>query len=482
MTTTTCPDMPPPALTFRQKVGYASGNAGKSVVWSTFEYFFLFFLTELWGVPPAQAGIIILAALLWDAVTDPLLGYIADRSHSRWGKYTPYLIFGAPACGVSFTLLFFDPGWEGSAMAGYALGVGLLFRTCYTVCDVPHNALLARISEGSRDASLLSGLRFFFSSAGALAVSLAAVALFGNSANETRAERFLICAFAAGFVYVITIWTAAFSTRALDRQLPDESAGVSVKRTLRSLCENRQFLLLLAIAFCQVATIPMFSKGVAFFAKDVVGDERWTSQALICLTLAQAAAMPLWIAVSARHEKRAALIAAYALFLCGACGFAVAGSHQSWGFLTILLIGVGVGGMNMLIWAMLPDVINYGQQRTGQRVEAAAVSIFLLALKSGVGLSAMLTGLMLSAAGYSGGETPSPASRAGLLVLMCGIPATGAAICAATASFYRVPHDQDQNRSQGQLHYSGPITATNSPALISMLTSSSATVSRSRAR
>lgn len=410
------------SLSWAGRAGYASGNLGKSVVWSTLDYFFLFFLTQIWGLTPGEAGFIIFLSLVWDGLSDPLFGYVADRTWTPLGKYGPYLIFGAPLCALSFILLFQDPGVRGVALMWSVLSTSLLFRTCYTICDVPHNALFSRISANPEDATSISGLRFFFSSLGALIVSFAiGWALAGINVEES-ASRVTTLAAIAGAIYVISIWLAWASTRRLDVALTNTARTTPLAASIRMTFGNSAMRLLLATAFVQAASLPAFAKGIVYFATFVRGDAAWAGEALIILTSAQALTQPAWIGVVRGMGKDRALRGAYLVIAVGLAVFALA-PGLPWIWLSV--IGAGFGGANMVLWSMLPDAISAGTTQDGVRVEAMPTGLFLLALKSGVGLSALLVGVGLSAIGLNAASPGDLAFGTDLAGLMITIPITG---------------------------------------------------------
>ncbi len=426
-------------LTLGGKIAYSSGNLGKSVVWSTLEYFFLFFMTEFWGVPPVQAGAIILLTLLWDGFCDPILGFLVERTHTRLGRYGPYLIFGPPACALSFVLLFIRPGWSPEAMVWYAVASGILFRTCYAICDVPHNALMARISANSRDASLISGLRYFFSAAGALLVSFAVTVLFAAN-SESQKSHFLQLAMVCGGIYAAALWLSWFAIRPMDRNYAEDAEPLRLRQAVKIIAANDQFLLLLLLALCQAASVPIFAKCIAYYAKYVVGDQSWTGLALMVFTSMQAISMVFWTIFVRRFDKRTALFVAYGLMAAGLGSFAAANLFGGSELFALTVVGVAVGGINMVIWALLPDVVSHGVAVTGRRIEALSTSLFLLVTKVGVGLSAAFTGLAFAAAGFVPSAPPPDRFAQALVAITCTLPLLGIVLCAAIAYRIRLRH------------------------------------------
>jgi GPH family glycoside/pentoside/hexuronide:cation symporter len=431
----------PQNLGLARKVGYASGNFGKSVVWSSIDYLLLYFLTDIWGIPASIAGLIILAGLLWDGITDPLVGYIADRTDSRAGKYGPFLVIGAPLCALSFTLLFLNPGLGPETIGWYALGTGLLFRTCYKICDVPHNALLARISTTSKDRSLISGLRFFFSSSGALCVAVAASFIFAIHDTQEQSGRFTWVSAFGGVAYFVTVYAAFASTRILDRTLPNKSKAFDLTSALSALWQNKQLCLLFSLALIQVITVPFFAKGVVYFAKYEINDETWIGPALMAMTIGQGISMPLWIWLSHIKDKHHALWLAYMLAAFSIFFFFVFGKQIGELRLSLIVsIGIAFGGMNMLIWAMLPDLVDYGEWQTGRRIEALSFGFFTLFLKCGLGVGTALFGSVLTSVGYKPNVSQDSIFSDSLMLLMCGAPIVGVLLCAALLSKYTVGH------------------------------------------
>lgn len=421
-------------LTHAGRIGYASGNLGKSALWSTLDYFFLFILTELWGLRPAEAGLIILVALVFDGLAAPIMGLIADRSTSQHGKYGPFLAIGAPLCALSFGFLLHRPPVEGQALFWAVLGASLLFRTCYTVCDVPHNALFARVSQGPKDARLISGLRFFFSSIGAVLVGLAAGWVFADPGAEERSARLVSFAVAAGIAYVGTLWWAWRATVAMDRRLPNTSANLSLAEAMRATFQSPALMVLFAIAFLQAMSLPIFAKCLAYFAAYVARDAAWVGPALVALTLAQAFALPLWVLATRRTSSMQALIGAYVFCILSLIAFAVtARGLDAWTFASLLLIGAGIGGANMALWALLPEAIASGQRPAEARVEALPTGFFLLAIKCGIGLGAGALGLALDLHGLEAAQPGDVAFAGHLIALMAFAPCVGLMAAAGLA-------------------------------------------------
>jgi GPH family glycoside/pentoside/hexuronide:cation symporter len=403
-------------------LGYASGNFGKNVLASTMDFFLLFILTERWGVSPAVAGLVVMVGLVWDGVCDPVLGALLDRAADRSAVYRRMLFVGAPVVGLFFAIFFVDPGWRGGAILAWAIGIVLLFRTAYSACDVAHNALMMRLTRAPGTATTVSGLRYIFSCLGALAVAHFAgifVAAPGVGSTDLVAVTCL-----AALAYVGTLWIAAAcaprSTRA--------PAATPSRASRGAILANRPLLVLLALGFVEALTLPVFARSFAYIGKGVFDDPGWTGTALTTLALAQLAALPAWMALAARIERRRTLTLALVTIALGLSVFAIQPRNMLTG---IALFGVGNAGLQMMLWVLLADAVDHGEARTGFRCEGLPVALLLLTLKIGGGLSGALLGHGLAAIGWTAGQPIGPRTQQDLLTMAWTPPLIGILACLA---------------------------------------------------
>lgn len=420
---------------FVEKTGYAFGNFGKSVVWSVFEFTFLFILTDLWGVPPTQAGLLMFIALAWDGLLDPLIGVLVDRTRTPWGRCGPYLLLGAPLCAGAFAGMFKISNGDGNIAFLSALVAVLAFRTCYTVCDVPHNALLSTLSRTDRDATLIASLRYIFSAAGAILVAASSRWVLALETKPLRLDAIHQLALVAGIVYVVALWTAWLASKRADTFRPAAHRLCGLGGEMALLLGNTRLLALLALTFVQTATIPIFVKGLPYFGAHVAGTSGWVSAALIVFSISQALSIPLWLALAYRYSRRLCLLLTYGLICVSILAFAVfAPASPAVRLPLVAIAGLGIGGASMFIWALLPNAISYGEQKLGRRIEALPTGLFLLVIKVSLGVGAGAMGLGLAAVGYNS-TAPSNAHLGGAIVtIMCAIPVFGAVICSGIAA------------------------------------------------
>ncbi|MGU3390819.1 MFS transporter [Sphingomonas sp. M1A8_2b] len=402
-------------------LGYASGNFGKNVLASTMDFFLLFILTERWGISPEAAGLVVMIGLVWDGVCDPLLGRLVDRSADRLAAYRRMLFVGAPVVGLFFAVFFIQPDvrgahWPDSAILLWATTIVLLFRSAYSVCDVAHNALMMQLTRSPGAATTVSGLRYMFSCCGALAVAYCAPAFVDPDAD--RGTALIVVTGCAAVAYVATLWlSAAAAPRS------DAIAAQARRATFAWIIGNRPLLMLLALAFAQALTLPFLARSFAYIGKGVIHDATWTGQALATLALSQLVALPAWMALARRRDRRVVLRVALVAIAVGLGIFAAGPGTMIAG---IALFGAGNAGLQMMIWVLLADAVDHGERSTGVRLEGLPVALLLLTLKVGGGLSGALLGRGLSAIGWTVGR-PLLAERGDLLLTMAwAIPLIGA--------------------------------------------------------
>ena len=161
-------------LTLKTRIGYGIGDIAICLYWSGVGLYLLYFYTDVVGISGSLAGLIYFLGMAWDAATDPFMGYIAERTRTKWGVYRPYLLFGNIPLALSFVLLFWVPPLEGSSLFFFLLFANLLHRTCFTLVSVPFSSLTPRITSDSRERTNLTGFRMLGAQTGTNLMALLA--------------------------------------------------------------------------------------------------------------------------------------------------------------------------------------------------------------------------------------------------------------------------------------------------------------------
>ncbi len=149
-----------------EKIGYGFGDMASSMFWKVFSYYLPFFYSNIFGLSLTDAGILLLITRVWDAVSDPMMGVIADRTHTHWGKYRPYLLFMAPFFSICGVLVFTTPDFGYAARLVWAYVTYILMMTVYTGINVPYGAMLGVMTDDSQEKTVFSSFRMFFAYGG----------------------------------------------------------------------------------------------------------------------------------------------------------------------------------------------------------------------------------------------------------------------------------------------------------------------------
>ena len=425
----------PTRLSWGQKIGYGSGDFAMNLYWQGVNLYLFYFYTDVLGLPNAMAGIIYAIGSLWDAVTDPAMGYVAERTRSRWGRYRPYLLFVPIPLGLSYLMVFWHPGDVSIAtMAVIALAGQFIFRLLFTMASTPYSALMARMTQNADDRAGMAGARMVFAYAGVFAV----VALTGAllDAIEDDRQAFLAVGVISGLVATAVFWIC-FSIC----QEPQESGGAalapSLKQSVASMRANVPFLIVLASILLMVSGITIIGKTIFYFFEYNMGDRGAGSQALIAYAATGLLAIPFWTFITLKTSKRF-------VWLTGSTVMAVAlltllinpATSNEIVIANYMFISFGTGAFAITFWGMLPDTVEYGEWKSGVRVEATMFGLVTFAQKAATAISAVVLGFLLDIIGYRAGEAQSEETLSGLLLIIVFVPLIGIATAAICMYFY----------------------------------------------
>ena len=397
-----------------QFAGYGVGDLGMNLFWNALSLLLIYWYTNVVGLSPATAGAIFFAATIWDALTDPVMAVVAERTQTRWGSYRPFVLFGGAALGASFIFLLWTPPLTGLPLIAVLLFAHLVFRTCYTIVGVPYSALTTRLTEDSKERTILSGLRMFFAFTGFFAISAAAFPIVrltgdGSDVSKTGFTMFAaICAVVAFSCYVVTFITTR--EHAIGLAPKRESVLTFIKNMFAFARRNRAMHSMLAIIVAHSGANLIFFSTMTFFVETHAGLVRTKEEILGFNALLMLLTVPIWTPIAHRFGKRKAWIAAAAISVASGLHLAVFGAAIVNGFVVQLaLVACCVSAFAVLLWSMIPDIIEYGQWKTGIRSESAAYGITLFTQKASIGLAGFAVGVLLHLAGYAH-DAPSTAS------------------------------------------------------------------------
>jgi glycoside/pentoside/hexuronide:cation symporter, GPH family len=355
----------------RTKWFYGFGDIGFSVTNTILGVYFALFLTDVVGVKPSVAALAIFIGSTWDYVNDPLVGYLSDRTHTRWGRRRPFLLFGALPFALTFILLWWKPPFEGTtALAIYYSLAFALYDTAATFVYMPFYALTPELTSDYDERTSITSVRMFFSILGSLLAFTLPLWIVGGF-NPGNADRVLFMGTVFGLFSAIPLLLVFANTRERP-EFANLKPGLSVKESVKVTWQNRPFVFGLTMFLFNGVTISIIQVILLYYVKYVVEREAQSDMIMATIFVVAMLTLPLWNWASKKFNKRWAYIGGISFLAVVLLILSVLTPQTSLTFIMILCVmaGVGVSAMHSLPWAILPDAIEYGEWKTGERQEA----------------------------------------------------------------------------------------------------------------
>lgn len=433
--------------TFFEKVGYGFGDMSSSMFWKIFSYYLPFFYSNVFGLSLAHAGTLLLITKLYDAISDPVMGMIADRTQTRWGKYRPYLLWCAIPFAICGVLTFTTPDAGYGFKLAYAYVTYILMMTAYTAVNVPYGAMLGVLTPDSREKTVFSSYRMFFAYGGsfiALAIFEPLQKFFQNVGPEVSAADSWQWSMAVVGAICAVLFVLCFAMTKERVKITVPSTGnTSILKDFRSLVSNGPWWILLGAAIGILLFNSIRGGAAAYYFKDVIGGGAiftcgiYLAAGEVANMLGVALAVPL----SDRFGKKASymmslLVAAVLSIFILFIPVTVAGM---WILLGLqILISVATGVTLPLLWSMFADIADWSEYRNGSASTGLIFSSSSMAQKFGGAFGSALILWALAGFGYDTSEAAVQTSAAigGLKAMMSWIPALGAFAAALVVAFY----------------------------------------------
>ena len=393
-----------------RKWGYVSGDLGISISFFVVGFFFMYYLTDLIGLDARLAGLALGIGMFWDAITDPLMGYISDRTNSKKGRKRVYILFGAVPLGLSFFLLWTVPS-AGSDMMKFLLALLtlLFFKTAYTVVAVPYMSLLPVISSDYDERTQISGMRAFTSQFGTILGGVSAL-LVGSFANGVIGLRVLGISY--GIVVAVLMLVSARSVKGLeDDDLVEMKKKTSILGSMRPLLERNYLILISLYFFGGIATTSM-TASFPYFAKHVMGDDGLSTFGLAAFIITAMAFIPIWLKLAKIvHKKYLLLVSTIgtAIMLFSTSIIVTEGDTALF-FALVSATGAFMSAYFIIPYSLVPDIVDLSELRTGKRNESIFFGVWVFIHKIGLAIAPMIMGFMMGGLGYDGDLTVQTSS------------------------------------------------------------------------
>lgn len=450
-----------------EKIGYGFGDMSSSMFWKIFSYYLPFFYSNIFGLSLAHAGTLILVTKLYDAVSDPVMGLIADRTNTRWGKYRPYLLWIAVPFALAGILAFFTPQTDNYTFKHiYAYVTYILMMTVYTAINVPYGAMLGVMSDDAREKSMFSSFRMFFAFIGSF-VAMGSFepllrlrgAIMGTlPQNWTIADSapmdWTVALIIIGSICAILFLLSFAMTRehVTEAQMQKQNAGEvaaepvrqsSVWNDLRCLVSNGPWWMLLGGGISVLLFNCIRGGAAAYYFADVLGvNAVFTLAAFLTAgEIAQLVGVIVTVPVSEKIGKKATFLSVLTIIsvLSVIVMFLPDTPAGMWTLMVLqVLICIAIGINSPLLWTMFADVADYSELKNGNASTGLIFSSSSMAQKFGAAFGSAIVLWVLMAFGYDNakGAVQTPEALSTIKALISWIPAIGSAVGILIMSMY----------------------------------------------
>jgi glycoside/pentoside/hexuronide:cation symporter, GPH family len=438
-----------------RKLGWAVGDFGFNIYWQALNLLMMPFYTDVLGLDPVLAGTVFLIASLWDGFADSVIGAIADRTRTRHGSYRPYLLWGPPLIALAFMITFFTPDLSMGGLFAYALGGQILVRTAYSLVQIPYSSLSSRITGDADERASMAGYRVSFAMLGGIAVTFLMPSIVDalDGALGPTNWTYVAAAGVAGLVSLPAFWLCFAATHepaALRDRNPQGFHWGAVGEDFRTVMQiarvNGPLMRVFACMIVSSLAFTMTNKCVTYYVNGWLERPDLRQYILPFTLFVNLLFCPFWAWIAQRTSKREAWLWASAVSAIAYLVFYLLPTRDPLVATALLgLIAVGNAAYITLVWAMLPDTVEYTEWKTGQRHDAKVFGVASFAKQFALGLNGFVLGALLGAVGYVEKATvQSIAAIEGVRAIMSLVPLAGIAIAAAIVWGYRL--DQATHR------------------------------------
>jgi len=402
------------------KFGYGGGEGSNSLIWTLFYVYFLFFLTDVVKIEPATAGFIMMVGVIWDAITDPLIGIWSDNLKWKWGRRRPLLLAVALPYGILSWLLFTDFSLGDTGTIIYFILAVIGYMTAFTFLNVPYTALAAEMTQDYDERISLISFRTLWSMVASIFGAALPFVLAGFFTDMFGNEKtgWSIAVAVLGLASIFPILLTWRVTRGYE--LFPEQIAVKWRDIREALFGNRPFRFILGIWTCGIIAINISAAAAVYFFTYRMGySEDESSIAFLFLMCASVFWIPIISKTAQRLGKRKALTIFMGGWLLGSAVLVLMVDHgDTILFYSVLFIAaVGNSSIYLLGWSMIPDVIEVDEFKTGQRREGLYFGLIAFVQKLGSAIAIWFIGIILSWVGYTPGATQSTEAMWGIRLI-----------------------------------------------------------------
>ncbi|WP_354623824.1 glycoside-pentoside-hexuronide (GPH):cation symporter [Psychromonas sp. MME2] len=430
-------------LSIKEKIGYGLGDTGCNLVWQTVMLFLAYFYTDIYGLSPAHMGTMFLLVRFIDAVTDPLMGSLVDRTKTKYGRYRPYILWMAVPFGVACMCAFFTPDLGPTGKIIYAYASYIFLTLMYTAINVPYCAMANAMTNSSEERTSLQSYRFALSTAGGLVVAMVALPLV-DIIGQGDVQKGYLGAMSVMGLAAIAFFFICFSTTKENVTPEETEIKQSVWKDLALLMKNNQWRVLFILNVILLTGAVLKGATTMYYVNNVMGRPDLATIFMVVSMVASIIGALASGPLLGKYNKPTVyrILISLSGFLCAVLYF-VDPTNLTLLFTLVIALSVVQTSTTPILWSMMSDVVDHEKTRSNRSLSGMIFSTNLFAIKLGIAIGGASVGWILAYSGYVGGaemQTPEVVNVINLLFTV--IPGVMFAVLAAIMMFYTLDNDK----------------------------------------
>jgi len=424
-------------LSIKEKFGYSLGDTASHLVWDMVGFWLLFFYTDIYGISAAAAGTIMMIARFWDMAIDPIIGVISDRTNTKWGKFRPYILFGAIPYAVLAILTFTTPDFGEVGKIIYAGATYVLLMTAYAFINLPYSALGAVMTDDTYERAGLNTYRFIAGFTGQFVVTGLALTLAEFFGGGDKAQGFQYTLFLFAGLSLVFFFITFKTTK--ERVQPPKEQKNSLKEDFGNLLKNRAWVILAIVGIVSFIMFAMQNAAIAYYFKYYLGREDNVQWFNVIGTIALIVALPLSKPLAKHFGNKnvfigSSLISGLFFMLIYLPGI----TDLTAIYVLNIIAKMAYAPAVPLLWTMIADSADYGEWKSGRRSTGLYFSAAVFAQKAGWGIGAAIAGWILSISNFMPNVEQTETAITGIKLLVSVIPGILYMSCAIFMIFYKI--------------------------------------------
>jgi len=422
-------------LKLRHFAAYGSGDFGFAMVTHMVGLFLLFFLTDVFGISAAAAGSIFMIARIWDAVNDPIMGYISDRTVTRWGKYRPYLFFGVIPLAILNVLLFTTPDFSPTGKYIWVLVIYIGWGMAYTATNLPFGSLSAVFTQNPVERTSLAASRMFFGMPGILFIAILTPMIVSRFPSKQIGYPVAVAVYSV--LAVALIWQVFFNVK--ERVQPGKREQYTVKEMFTLVLKNTALLHVCSAVLLVGAAMTIRMMMAKYYFEYNMKSPGLFQVFMVIIVLTMMLGGVISAIFNKKTSKRNLYILGMIFYIVGDIGIYLAPYSAAAAILVFsALAGFGSGMVYTLVWALVADTVEYGEWKTGKRAEGVTYSFYTFTYKLSQAVGGGLGGFILALSGYVPHVDQTPTADHAIRALFALGPVISGALAVVIMLFYKL--------------------------------------------